>query len=323
VTVLILGNGVPDLSFLAELDDQIEVLDAREEGADVDALCARAEVALVGFPVPPTLVARAPQLRWVHHPYAGVSNFLRSDLWPSDVLLTSTRGDVGATAIAEYAMAGVFFFARGIDTAVEQRGAARFTRRGYEMTMLRGATLGIVGLGGIGREVARIALGIGMRVVATRQSVRAPEYDVDGVAVVLPAAELHRLLGESDHVVICSQLTDETRGMFDAAAFAAMKPGAVFVNIARGEEVDEHALVDALRSGHLRGALIDVHAGEPDGQRPIPELLDAPNLVVTPHISVGGDPDLNAGARQLFLENLRRYLRGEPLVNVVDRARGY
>jgi len=111
--------------------------------------------------------------------------------------------------------------------------------------------------------------------------------------------------------------------MFGAAAFAAMKPGAVFVNIARGEEVDEDALVDALRGGHLRGALLDVHAGEPDRRPPHPALLETPNLVLTPHISPLGDPDLLAGARRLFVENLRRYLQGFPLLNVVDRARGY
>lgn len=324
VPVLILG-GLPgaDLSFLDEFGDQIELLDATRDGADADELLARAEVALVGFPVPPVVAARAPRLRWAHHPFAGVSNFLRSDLWVSDVVLTSGRGNVGATAIAEYAMAGVFFFARGIATGVEEKHAGRFARDAYAMTMLRGATLGVVGLGGIGWQVARLALGVGMRVVATRRSVTAPERQVDGVDVVLPAAQLPALLAESDFVVVCSQLTDETRGMFDRAAFAAMKPGAVFVNIARGEEVDEEALVAALHSGHLRGALLDVHAGEPDREPPRPELLGAPNLVVTPHISAMGDPDLGAGGRQRFVDNLHRYLRGEPLLNVVDRARGY
>jgi len=311
-----------DLSFLDEFGDQIEILDADRGSAEVDAFLARAEVALLGS-VPHIVAARAPRLRWVHHPHAGVSNFLRSDLWTSDILLTSTRGDVGATAIAEYAIAGVFFFARGLDTAVEEKHAGRFTRSGYAMTTLRGATLGIVGLGGIGREVARIGVGVGLRVVATRRSITAPDQDVDGVDVVLPAAELHTLLGESDYVVLCSQLTEETRGMFDTAAFAAMKAGAVFVNIARGEEVDEDALVSALQSGHLRGALLDVHAGEPDSRPPHPGLLETPNVVLTPHISALGDPDLGAGARQLFVENLRRYLRGVPLQNVVDRARGY
>jgi phosphoglycerate dehydrogenase-like enzyme len=217
----------------------------------------------------------------------------------------------------------MFFFGRGVDTAVEQKQSGRFTRDGYAMRILRGATVGIVGLGGIGREVAGVAVGLGMRVIATRRTITLPQYDDDGIDVVLPAAELHTLLRESDYVVVCSQLTDETRGMFGAAAFAEMKPGAVFVNIARGEEVDEDALIDALRGGHLRGALLDVHTGEPDRRPPHPGLLETPNLVLTPHISPLGDPDLLSGARRLFVENLRRYLQGVPLLNVVDRARGY
>ncbi len=326
VPVVILG-AVPfhNLSFLDVFDGRIQLFDANSAGheTEVDASLAHAEVLLLGFPVPGAVAARAPNLRWVHHTYAGVSNLRRSDLWTSGVVLTSTRGAVAATAIAEYAMAGVFFFTRGIDTAVEQKHAGQITHAGYAMTTLGGATLGIVGLGGIGREVARIAAGAGMRVVASRRSTASPERGVDGVDVVYPARDLHTLLGESDAVVVCSQLTDETRNMFDAIAFAAMKPGAVFVNIARGEEVDEDALVDALRRGHIRGALLDVHAGEPDGRPPHPGLVETPNLILTPHISALGDPDLGAGARRLFAENLDRYLRAEPLVNVVDRRRGY
>jgi phosphoglycerate dehydrogenase-like enzyme len=324
VSVLVLGRNIdPDLSFLDEFGDRIEVFDANREGADQPALLGRAEVALIGFPMPEKIAAGAPHLRWVHHTQAGVSNFLRSDLWASDIALTSTRGHVAATAIAESAMAGVFFFARGLITALEQKHQGRFTRRGYEMTVLHGATLGVVGLGGIGREVARIASGVGMRVVATRWSISSPEHDVDNVEVVLPASELQSLLAQSDYVVVCSQLTDTTRGMFDAAAFASVKPGAVFVNIARGEEVDEDALIGAVRSGRLRGAYLDVHAGESAGQGPRQELLEMPNILVTPHNSPGGDPDPGVFAIQLFVENLHRYLNGEPLLNLVDRVRGY
>src|SRR5262249_40578375 len=245
------------------------------------AYLARAEVGLVGFPIPAVVVQNAPRLRWVHHTQAGVSNFLGSDLWTSDIALTSTRGHVAAAAIAEYAMAGVFFFARGLDTAVEHRHAGRFTREGYDFRLLRGATLGVVGLGGIGREVARLAAGIGMRVVANRASITAPVYDEEGIDVVLPATALHALLGECDDVVLCAQLTERTRGMFGPSAFAAMKPGSVFVNVARGEEVDEDALLDALRSRRLRGALLDVHAGESAGIPPRADLIEEPNVVVT------------------------------------------
>ena len=138
----------------------------------------------------------------------------------------------------------------------------------------------------------------------------------------MPASGLHELAAQSDFVVLCSQLTPETRGMIDASVFAAMKPGAVLVNIARGEEIDEEAMVEAVRSGHLRGALLDVYDGE--GSRPPrQELLDTPGIVLTPHLSTRGEPDMDGPPKQLFVENLRRYLDGQPLVNLVDRARGY
>jgi phosphoglycerate dehydrogenase-like enzyme len=140
---------------------------------------------------------------------------------------------------------------------------------------------------------------------------------------VLPAGELHSLLAASDFVAVCSQLTEVTRGMFDKAAFAAMKSGAVLINIARGEEIDEEALLDAFRSGQLAGALLDVHSGESTGRAPRVELQQSPKLLLTPHLSTSGGVDMGGPARELFVRNLRRYLAGEPLLNVVDRQRGY
>jgi phosphoglycerate dehydrogenase-like enzyme len=308
-----------DHRWIEEVDPRVSILDGNDPVARDERL-PQAEVLLLGFPVPPVIAASAPRLRWVHHTQAGVSNMLGSDLWTSDVPLTSSRGLVGPTAIAEYAMAGVFHFARGLDTAIAQRDEGVFTRRGYAMVGLSGATLGVVGLGGIGREVARIGRGIGMRVIATRRSVQPGTPDPDEI---LPASELKALLEQSDFIVLCAQLTDETRAMFDANMFAAMRPGSVFVNIARGEEVQEAALVDAVRSGHLRGALLDVHAGESEGRGPDPGLVDTPGIIVTPHLSASGQRDPHDAVKALFVENLRRYLAGEPLENLVDRSRGY
>lgn len=328
VTVLVMAPNLgPDVSYVGDVDPLVEVLDGNGAAADGDpaarSLLAEAEVLLIGYPVPTALAAHAPRLRWAHHTQAGVSNLWRSDLWSSDVPLTSSRGAVTVPAIAEYAVAGIFHFARGLDTAVRQKHEGAFTRRGYALTSVAGATVGVVGLGGIGREVARLARAMGMRVVASRRSVTAPVEDVEGVDLLLPATALHDLLRQSDVVVICSQLTDETRGMFDADAFAAMKPGAVLINIARGEEVDEDALVDAVRSGHLRGALLDVHAGEMAGRPPRPELLELPEILLTPHLSGSGARDGAEPVKALFAENLRRYLADEPLLNLVDRRRGY
>ena len=131
------------------------------------------------------------------------------------------------------------------------------------------------------------------------------------------------MAGESDFLVVCSQLTAETRGFINAPVFAAMKPDAVLINVARGEEVDEDALVEAVTTGRIRGAVLDVYAGELAGQPPRPELTELPQILLTPHISASGDTNMAGPLRRLFAENLRRYLHGQPLLNVVDRARGY
>lgn len=333
-----------DLGYVAAVDPRIEVLDgnaafaaelaelAGSSGAgsgtgptreERDALLAEAEVLLVGFPVPRGIAARAGSLRWAHHTQAGVSNLLGSDLWEAPVLLTSSRGAVAATAIAEYAIAGVLAFARGVTLAARQDPDRPLRREDCTLTMVAGATLGVVGLGGIGAEVARLGRLLGMRVVASRRSVRTPQEHTDGVDVLLPADRLHELVSQADVVVCCSQLTEETHHLFDAKAFAAMKPGAAFVNVARGEEVDEDALLDALSSGRLRGALLDVYDGEMAGRPPRRALLEHPGVFLTPHVAGGGDRGRGEPVKALFAENLRRYLTGEPLVNVVDRDRGY
>jgi len=309
-----------DLSFIADVHDRVQVTVA--DGPD-DPAVAEAEAALLGYPVPTVLAAKAPRLRWAHHIGAGASNYHHSDLWTSDVVLTSSRGAAGATAIAEYVMAAVFHFARGLHDAMLQRQAGEFTRKGYRLRPVAGSTMGVVGLGGIGGEVARLARAVGMRVVATRRSVTEPVTDVDGADLVLPADRLLEVAAQSDVLAVCSQLTGETRGMIDARVLAAMPSHAVLVNIARGEEVDEDALVAALREGRIRGAVLDVHAGESTGRPPRPDLFALPQVVLTPHLSGSGDPWRGEPQKELFADNLRRFLAGEPLRNVVDRTRGY
>jgi len=327
-----------DLAFVSDVDSRVRVLDANfaapgrwtnpGDSAAADPgrladLLAQAEVLLVGYPVPGDLVARSPRLAWAHHTQAGVSNLAGTDLWDSQVTLTSSRGAVAATAIAEYALAAAAYFARGLHQASLQKAAGKFTRDGYQMLTLRGATMGVIGLGGIGREVARLSRAAGMRVIGTRRSVTAPQPGTDDADLVLPADRILEVAADSDFLVICSQLTEQTRGFINAEVFAAMKPNAVLVNVARGEEVDEDALVDAVAAGRIRGAVLDVYDGELAGQPPRPELTELPQILLTPHISVSGDTQLAGPIQRLFAENLRRYLDGQPLLNVVDRARGY
>ncbi len=326
-----------DLSYVTDVDGRIRALDvngAIGNGRHVlpgqvlapeqvnDAL-AVADVLLVGYPVPDQLAGRAPRLTWAHHTQAGVSNLTGSDLWTSPVTLTTSRGAVGATAIAEYVMAAASYFARGLQEGARQKREGIFTTDGYELTSLRGATMGVLGLGGIGQEVARLARLAGMRVIATRRSADAPATDTDGADLVLPADRILQVAAESDFLAVCSQLTPETRGMVGDRVFAAMKPGAVLINIARGEEVDEDALIAAITAGGIRGAVLDVYDGELAGRPPRAELIDLPQILLTPHISGRGDAGLTEPIRRLFAENLRRFLDDRPLLNVVDRDRGY
>ncbi len=314
----------PDLSYVSAVDSRVRVIDANKaDGADLDAALSVADVLLVGYPLPAVLAARAPHLVWAHHTQAGVSNLRTCDLWTSTVTLTSSRGAMAASAIAEYVVAAAAFFARGLHEGTRQKQAGLFTRDGYDMVALRQATIGVVGLGGIGREVARLARALGMRVLATRRSVTAPAYDTDGADRLLPAGQLHQMAAESDFLAVCAQLTAETAGMIDAAVFAALKPGAVLINVARGEEVDEDALIEALVHGDLRGAVLDVYDGELAGRPARRELRELPQVLLTPHISGRGDPSHWEPNRRLFAANLRRFLDGEPLLNVVDRERGY
>lgn len=325
VNVVVMAPALgPDLSYVSAVDPRVRVIDANKAtGPEVDAALGVGDVLLVGYPVPSVIVGRAPHLVWAHHTQAGVSNLHGTDLWTSGVTLTSSRGVMAAGPIAEYVVAAAAFFARGLHEGMRQKQAGQFNRSGYDTVSLRNATMGVVGLGGIGREVARQAKGLGMRVLATRRSVTAPAFDTDGVDCLLPADQLHTMAAESDFLAVCAQLTAETAGMIDASVLSALKRGAVLINVARGEEVDEDALVVALNKGRLRGAVLDVYAGELGGQQPRPELLELPQVLLTPHISGRGDPASWEPNRRLFADNLHRFLLGEPLINIVDRQRGY
>jgi phosphoglycerate dehydrogenase-like enzyme len=327
VTVVVIAPVLGhDFQWIRDVDPRIDVVDGHAFAAGVEGserLLESADVVLLGYPVPHGIAGHAPHLQWVHHTQAGVSNLRGSDLWESGVILTSSRGGVGATGIAEYVLAGAYHFGRGLHEATRQKAAGQFDRSAYRLQSLTGATIGVVGLGGIGREVARLARAAGMRVLATRRSVITRDHETDGVDLLLPAGELTELAAASDYVTVCAQLTPETLGMVGASVFAAMRPDSVLINVARGELVDEDALVAALQEGRIRGALLDVYDGELDGRPPRPELVELPQVVLTPHISTRGDPEGVEPAKRLFAENLSRYLDGQPLLNRVDRDRGY
>ncbi len=286
-----------------------------------DSLLAEAEVILGGWPFPLDLRARAHRLKWFHQRPAGASNLRLGDLWSSDVVVTTSRGAGNTLAMAEYAIAGILHFAKGLDRAAADRAAGTFDHRAYRPLLIEGKTLCVVGAGGIGRDVGRLAAALGMRVIGTR---RDPEHGAAlpaGFSVLGGKGDLEQFLAESDFVVICCPWTPETTGLINADRLAAMKPGGVLVNVGRGEIVDEVALAAALAAGRLRGVVLDVYRGEFE-HLPPDVLWRDPRVLITPHTSGASDANRH-GAIEVFCENLRAWVDGTPLRNVVDWERGY
>ena len=284
-------------------------------------LLADAEVVLGSWPFPLDLRARSPRLKWFHQRPAGASNLLRGDLWGSDVTVTTSRGVGSTLAMAEYAVAGILYFAKFLHHAVIDRGTGAFDHRAYRALLIEGKTVCVVGAGGIGRDVGRLCAALGMRVVGTRRHPQPGEDLPPGFSELGGAAELDQFLPDSDFVVICCQWTPETNRLFNTDRFALMKAGSVLVNVARGEIVDEEALAAALARNHLRGAALDVYVGEFE-HLPPQALWSDPRVLITPHVSGASDEDRHGGI-DLFCDNLRAYLGGRPLRNVIDWARGY
>ncbi len=260
-------------------------------------------------------------LRWVHVTSAGVDRLPLAELAAAGVRLTNARGQ-HAEAMADHSFGLLLALSRRIATCVLDQQTHTWGRRGLAVPEeLAGRRLGILGFGSIGRAIARRAQAFGMDVWAVR---RHPwtEPPPPGVSRMLGAsrAEFLELLRACDDVVSVLPSTEQTRGLFDAAAFAVMRPGSRLLNLGRGDVLDEAALDAALRAGTLAGAGCDCLPREP--LPPDSPLWSAPNLVITPHIG-GMHPDYDRRAVATFAANLTRYCQGEPLHNLVDLAAGY
>jgi len=286
-----------------------------------DRMLAEAEIVLGGWPFPFDLRTRAPKMKWFHQRPAGASNLLKSDLWGSDVTVTTSRGSGNTLAMAEYAVAGILHFAKSLHHAIIDRNAATFNARAYRPLLLEGKTVCIPGAGGIGLEVGRLCAALGFRVVGTRRRKRPNEPLPPGFSELGGAEDLDRFLPDSDVVVICCHWTPETTRLFNDDRFALMKKGSILVNVARGEIIDEDALIAALDRDHLRGVVLDVYVGEFE-RNPPQRLWSDPRVLITPHISGNSDEDRHASI-DLFRENLRAYIDGGTLQNVIDWERGY
>ncbi len=287
---------------------------------------------LYTFHLPDNALELAPRLRWVQLHSAGADHLLGRPIMASDLLITTSSG-IHATPIAEYVFASILAYRWRVPHWTACQRQARWPSGRWELYArpeLRGSTLGILGYGSIGREVGRLGRAFGMRVLALRRSAGRAEQgytvpgtgDPDGTIPerFYPPEALHEMLAECDYVVVALPLTPDTHHLIAEAELRAMKPSAYLVNIARGAIVDEAALVRALREGWIGGAGLDVFE-----QEPLPAdspLWTLENVLLSPHVA-GFTPHYDRRAAALFAENLRRYLAGEPLLNLVDRARGY
>lgn len=276
----------------------------------------------------------APNLKWIQFHYAGV-DLVNLDRIPPDVVITSASG-VHSVVMAEHTFALLLGLRRRLPTMFAWQSRGEWATDRWEQFVaptLRGQTLGILGYGSIGREVARLGNCFGMTVLAFKRNPRRSAdngYQIPGVGDPdgsLPAEyfgpdRLHEFLARSDVVVNLLPATRATRRLIGAAEFAAMKPSALFLNLGRGVTVDQDALVEALLEGRIAGAALDVFDPEPlPAESPL-WRIDPRRLIISPHVS-GFFPGYDDEASRLWAENLRRYLAGEPLLNVVDREAGY
>lgn len=280
-----------------------------EEGFDA---IADAEI-VVGWATPPGLLEQAPRLRWFHKLGAGVDDLIMGDEIPEHVILTRTDGKVFGDRMAEYTIAYMLAFAQDIPRVLQQQKERRWAP--FITNTITDQTIGVAGVGDIGSAVARKAYGLGAQVIGWRRS----PGDVEGIyRMYVGPEEFRPFLAAADIVVIVLPLTPATRGLFDKDAFAAMRPGAYLINVGRGPIVVEADLIEALRSGHLAGAALDVFEQEPlPADNPLWEL---DNVIITPHMS---GPSLASDVAGPLLENLERYLKGWPLLKVVERDRAY
>jgi D-2-hydroxyacid dehydrogenase (NADP+) len=277
---------------------------------------------IVAWSLRPEQFVQAKELRWIHSPAAAVHQLMFPELINSGVVLTNAR-EVHGPVVAEHVIALIFALAKKIPDAVRLQqkhvwGQEILWRDRPRPREVAGATLGMIGLGSIGREAARLASSLGMRVIAIREN-PSKEKPV-GVQAVYGFPEINTLLQQSDYVVLAVPVTPTTTGLINAARLSQMKPDASLINVGRGPLLEEAALCEALKNHRIAGAALDVFE-----QEPLPSdspLWDLDNLLITPH-SAGLTEKLWERHYALFSENLRRYLAHQSLLAVVDKAKGY
>ncbi len=323
VVMLPATSGIGGTDYETELQNaagDVELVFDRSGGFVPPAELLVGADAVIGVCTPPLLQNADARLRWLHNYYVGLDHCTGATDTQLKEIVFSNNKRLSGPAIAEHAIAMLLALTHNLPAYSRAQDERRWDRApSDDVTFgeLDGKTLLVVGLGGIGTEIARRAHGLGMRVIATRNSSReGPDY----VARVGLADELHALAGEADVIANALPLTEETTGIFNEAFFEAVKPGAIFLSVGRGKSTVTGDLVAALEAGKLYGAGLDVTDPEP-----LPEdspLWQLPNVIITPHVSAAGG-DSPQRTMVIAVENLRRYVAGEPLLNVVDMDKGY
>jgi phosphoglycerate dehydrogenase-like enzyme len=297
-------SGVPRQLTIAEQDKWSRVRAQADVSFDFD------------WQDPAGMPRNCPRLRWVQGTSAGLGGFLeRTGLARSDLIFTTAAG-VHGTPLAEFALLGLLYFAKGLPQLAAWQAERHWER--HTTASLAGRRVVVVGLGGIGQAVARLLSQAGLRVCGAGRP--GHTYDVPGVASYVSSDRLDEVLPEADGLILACPLTEETAGLIGARQLRLLPRGAVVVNVSRGPVVDEDALIAALTSGHLGGAFLDVFAVEP--LPPSSPLWALPNVVISPHSAATVAAE-NGLITDLFCDNLRRWLDGRELRNVYDRAAGY
>jgi D-2-hydroxyacid dehydrogenase (NADP+) len=276
---------------------------------------------LIAWSIRPEQIAAARKLHWIHSPAAAVHQLIFPELVNSGIVLTNAS-EVHGPVVAEHVIALIFALAKKIPGSVRLQERHIWGQQILwdELPRVRevaGATLGMAGLGSIGRPVVKSANALGMRVIAVREH---PEKGSEGADAVFAPAQINEVFRQADYLVLAAPITASTNAIANAARLALMKPDACLINVGRGPLVDEPALAAALREKKIGGAALDVFPKEPlPADSP---LWDVPNLLITPHTAALTDR-LWERHYTLFSENLRRYLNGDPLLAVVDKGKGY
>jgi len=311
------------LSLQRLTDDQIATIHAVEKDVNI-RICKAAEaiqyieetdilLAWGLFDLTP-LLEKAPRLKWVQALSSGVDNMLTPEFMNTNILLTNARG-IHGIPIAEHVLGMMLNFTRGITIAYDQQKAKQW-KHIRQVDEIYEKSIAIIGLGNIGREIAKRAKNMGMTVLATKQT-PATELFVDHLYT---PEELPLVLAEADFVVVTLPLTPETTNLFTLKTFQQMKKTAYFINVARGAIVNEPDLIAALNSDTIKGAALDVFTEEP-----LPEsspLWDMPNIFITPHIAAQS-PYYIDRALKIFTENLNRFLHQADMLNIIDKQKGY